>query len=161
MSFGSPVRERLARFIQGEGHRVEMALSDDESVAELLFRTRGYVVSVTVHEGEPPRFEVATAYEIPSWARERAQNATVLQDVADDADGVHFTLAPDGKHFVAVLECAGLELEAFQSEFWGCVGRVRDAGISALERIFDRSESRAAADKFIKSLQSRGTHGSG
>jgi hypothetical protein len=150
----SLAREQLARFIQSEGHRVEMALPDDELVAEVLFRTRGYIVSVTVHEGDPPSFEIATAYEIPPWARERKQNATTLRDVARDAGDVRFALASDGKNFVAELHCEERTLESFRRDFWPSVARVREAGIAALERILDRSESRAAADKFIKSLQS-------
>ncbi len=147
------VREQLAHFIQSEGHRVELGLlGDDDDTAELLFRTRGYVVSVVVHEGEPPRFTIATAYEIPPWARERAQNATTLQDVAGDVGGIRFTLSSNGKNFMVAIERQS-DLEAFQREFWPNVARVREAGIAALERILDRSESRAAANKFIKSLQ--------
>jgi hypothetical protein len=147
------VREELARFIQSEGHRVEFGLfGEDESTAELLFRTRGYVVSIAVHEGEPPRFAIATAYEIPPWARERAQNKTTLRDVAVDVGGVGFTLAPNGKNFVVAIEREE-PLEAFLRGFWPNVARVREAGIAALERILDRGESRAAANKFIKTLQ--------
>ena len=147
------VRDELARFIQSEGHRVELALLTEASEnAELLFRTRGYVFSVNVREGDPPHFEISTAYEIPPWARERAQNATTLQDVANDVGDVHFTLASNGKNFVVTLDYGGDALQAFQRDFWPNVGRVREAGIAALERILDRSESRAAANKFIKSL---------
>ena len=146
------VREQLARFIQGEGHRVELALLDDEGQdAELLFRTRGYVVSVSVRESDPPAFAVSTAYEIPPWSRERVQNATTLHDAARDSDNLTFTLAPNGKSFVVALE-SNATLEAFQREFWQTVAKVREGGVAALERILDRSESRAAANKFIKSL---------
>ncbi len=145
------LREELARFIQAEGHRVEVALAGD-GVAELLFRSRGYVFSVGVREGEPPHFQIATAYEIPPWARERAQNAVTLRDVANDVGAVHFVLAPNGKNFVVTLDCAGASPQEFQRDFWTSVARVREAGVAALERILDRSESRAAANKFIKSL---------
>ncbi|HEY9086016.1 MAG TPA: hypothetical protein VIN40_08825 [Candidatus Tyrphobacter sp.] len=147
------VREELARFIQGEGHRVELGLlGEDDGATELLFRTRGYVVSVAVREGDPPRFTIATAYEIPPWARERAQNSMTLQDVAGDVGGVRFSLAPNGKNFAVTIEREEM-LEAFVRGFWPSVASVREAGIAALERILDRSESRAAANKFIRSLQ--------
>lgn len=145
-------RDDVARFIQAEGHRVEVTAAEGGESGELLFRTRGYVFSVGVREGDPPRFEIATAYEIPPWARERAQNATTLQDVANDVGDVHFTLAANGKNFVVTLEYGTGPLKTFLQDFWPNVARVREAGVAALERILDRSESRAAADKFIKSL---------
>ncbi len=145
------LRDELARFIQSEGHRVEIAAAQGPSErAELLFRTRGYVFSVLVREA-PPQFEIATAYEIPPWARERAQNATTLAGVATDVGDVRFTLAPNGKTFVVNLDCGG-DLAELQRSFWTSVGRLREAGVAALERILDRSESRAAANKFIESL---------
>lgn len=154
----TPVRDQLARFIQSEGHRVEMTLADDDdTAAELIFRSRGSVVSIHVNEGEPPGFQIATAYEIPLGARERAQNANTLRDVATDLGNVRFTLAGNGKNFAATLDCGPMTLEAFQRDLWPNVARVREAGIAAIERILDRSESRAAADKFIRSLQ-RGSH---
>jgi hypothetical protein len=151
-------RDQLARFIQSEGHRVEMTLAaDDDKVAELLFRSRGSVLSVQVREGDSPSFQIATAYEIPTWARERAQNANTLRDVATGLNNVRFTLASNGKNFAATLDCGAMTLEAFQRDLWSNVARVREAGIAAIERILDRSESHAAADKFIRSLQ-RGFH---
>jgi hypothetical protein len=154
----TPVREQLARFIQSEGHRVEMTLSaGDENAAELLFRARGSVVSIHVIEGDPASFQIATAYEIPSWARERAQNASTLHDVATVLDSVRFTLASNGRTFAATLDCGAIALDAFQRDLWVNVARVREAGVAAIERILDRSESRAAANKFIRSLQ-RGLH---
>lgn len=149
------LREELARFIQAQGHRVEVSLAGDGAAAELFFRSRGYVFSVGVREGEPPHFEIATAYEIPPWARERAQNAVTLQDVANDVGGVHFVLAPNGKNFVVTLDCGSTSPQEFQRDFWTNVAHVREAGIAALERILDRSESRAAANKFITSLTRR------
>lgn len=152
----SLAREQLARFIEDEGHRVEVSVSaDDDSFATLLFRTRGCIVSLAVREEEPPRFTLAAAFEIPSWARERAYNATILQDAASDTNGVRLALASNGTNFVATLERSGETIEAFQRDFWPSVACVREAGVAALEQILDRSESRAAADKFIKSLQSR------
>lgn len=147
-------REQLADFIQSQGHRVQMTLADDDdTVAELLFRVRGSVVSVRVREGDPPAFQIATAYEIPPWARERAQNANTLYDVATNLDDVRFTLASNGKNFAATLDCDDMALESFQRSLWPNVARVREAGIAAIERILDRTESHAAADKFIRSLQ--------
>jgi hypothetical protein len=146
-------RERLARFIQSEGHRASMTLpEDDESAAEIVFRTRGYAVSVVVWEGNPPQFEVVTAFEIPEWATERAQTADILHDAARD-EGMHFQQSGDGKTFAAVLDCGAMPLETFQEQFWPAVTKVRNAGVAALERVLDRSESKAAADKFIRSLQ--------
>ena len=47
----SNVRERMASFIEGEGHRVDATPVDPGSgVSELLFRTRGQVFSVTTNE---------------------------------------------------------------------------------------------------------------
>jgi hypothetical protein len=150
-------RDRLAQFIEGEGHRVEVTISEsDENDATLLFRTRGCIITLAVHEDEPPRFTIAAAYEIPSWARECAQNAMALHDAASAVKGVRFTLAENGKNFATVLESSAESVETFQRGFWPNVARVREAGVSALEHILDSSESRAAADKFIKSLQLRG-----
>jgi hypothetical protein len=150
----TPTRDQLARFIQSEGHRVEMTLAaDNDKVAELVFRARGSVISVHVNEGDPPTFRIATAYEIPSWARERAQNASTLRDVATDLDDVRFALASNGKNFAATLDCGAMALDAFQRDLWSNVARVREAGVAAIESILDRSESRAAANKFIRSLQ--------
>jgi hypothetical protein len=149
------LRDELARFIQAEGHRVEVAAANERSDrSEILFRTRGYVFSVLIRE-EPSHFEIATAYEIPPWARERAQNATTLADVAVDVGDVRFTLAPNGKNFVVTLDCGGDSLAQFERAFWPYVARVREAGVAALEQILDRSESRAAANKFITSLTRR------
>jgi hypothetical protein len=144
--------EALAQFIESEGHRVDLDDATRGPNAELLFRTRGYVFSVGIREGAPPHFHVATAYEIPPWARERAQNDTTLNDVAHDVGDVHFALAPNGKNFVVRLDVADATLQEFQRNFWPYVARVREAGIAALERILDRSESHAAANKFITSL---------
>ncbi|MGH7736636.1 MAG: hypothetical protein ACREMP_02020 [Candidatus Tyrphobacter sp.] len=146
------LRDELTRFIQGQGHRIEVTDPSDEAQAgELLFRTRGCVFSVAGREGNPPYFEIATAYEIPPWSRERAQNATVLQDAAGNGAGVRFALARSGKSFTVTCGCAA-ELADFELAFWANVACVRQAGVAALERILDRSESHAAADKFIKSL---------
>ncbi len=146
-------RDDLARYIQNEGHRVEMApLQEGGDAVELLFRSRGYVFSVSVREGDPPRFEIATAYEIPPWARERAQNALALQETAKDIGDVRFLLASNGKNFVVTLVVEKAPLHEFQRDFWVSVARVREAGVAALERILNHSESRAAANKFITSL---------
>lgn len=145
-------REAVAQFIESEGHRVDLGDAAHGANAELLFRTRGYVFSVGVREGDPPHFHVTTAYEIPPWARERAQNDTTLRDVAHDVGDVHFVLAPNGKNFVVRLDVVDATLQGFQRNFWPNVARVREAGVAALERILDRSESHAAANKFITSL---------
>ena len=51
---------------------------------------------------------------------------------------------------VATIEFEGPNVQAFTARFWEIVGRLRDAGNSAVERMVDRSESKAAADKFIR-----------
>ncbi len=146
-------RDDLARYIENEGHRVEIGPPREGSDAvELLFRSRGYVFSVGVREGDPPGFDVATAYEIPPWARERAQNAIALQETAKDLGNVRFLLASNGKNFVVTLVLEKTPLQEFQRDLWVNVARVREGGVAALERILNRSESRAAANKFIKSL---------
>ena len=146
-------RDALTRFIESEGHRVEVTPLDEKGdAAELLFRSRGYVFSVGVHESEPPCFEITTAYEIPPWARERVQNAITLQDTAKNLGDVRFLLASNGKNFVVTLLLPGVSLPEFQRDFWANVARVREAGIAGLESILNRSESRAAANKFIESL---------
>jgi hypothetical protein len=145
------VRERIERFIEAEGHRIETSVVGDElELAEIVFRTRGQMFSIAVSEMEPHRFSISTAYEVPEWVGERGHAREVLADMEAEYPQTRFTMAHDDTIFVATVEYHATDLEAFVSHFWDIVGRLRDAGTMAVERIVDRSESKAAADKFIR-----------
>jgi len=147
------VRETIARFIEGEGHKVDATPVDPGTgESELLFRTRGQVFSVTTTENDGGLYSISTAYEIPDWARERGHNAETLERVSNDHPGVQFSLAHDGSLFVATIDEAAGSPEKFTHVFWELVARVREAGTRAIELIVDRTESRVAAEKFINSL---------
>lgn len=147
------VREMISKFIESEGHRVDVASLDDETgTSEILFRTRGQVFSVTTYENEPGTFTISTAYEVPDWAREQAQNAETLEHVHDEYPDVGFVLAHDDALFVATNDQETGSPEGFMLVFWDAVSRVREAGTLAIERIVDRTESKAAAEKFIESF---------
>jgi len=147
------VRDTVAAFIQEEGHKVDVSVIDEsEGVAELLFRTRGQVFSVTTHERNPDFYTLATAYEIPDLARENTNNTETLAIVQGQYPEVQFTMAHDGGLFIAAAQEQPGSPQAFTKAFWDVVNRVRDAGNTAIERIVDRTESKAAADKFINSL---------
>lgn len=147
------VRDFVAQFIQSEGHKVDVSpVDDDGGVTEILFRTRGQVFSVTTYENDPGSYLVSTAYEVPDWARERGQNAETLERVNEDFPDITFIMAHDGGLFVATAEEEPGSPEAFTLSFWETVSRVREAGASAIERIVDRTESKAAAEKFINSF---------
>jgi hypothetical protein len=147
------VRESVARFIQGEGHRVDVSIVDEkDGIAEILFRTRGQVFSVMTYENNPGAFTISTAYEIPDWARERSTNAETLRHVEEEYPEVQLMLAHDGSLFVASMDDEPGSAEAFTVSFWDIVAHVRDAGSQCIERIMDRTESRAAAEKFISSF---------
>jgi hypothetical protein len=145
------VRERVARFIESEGHRVDTTLvGDAPELAELVFRTRGQTFSVAVSELEPQRFSLSTAYEVPDWVRDRTRAREALVDVEGDFPETRFTLAHDDTIFVATVEYDAMDVAAFLENFWDIVGRLRDAGTGAVEHMVDRSESKAAADEFIR-----------
>lgn len=147
------VYEAISQFIQSEGHKVDIAPVDEKAgVTEILFRTRGQVFSVTTYESDPGSFVVSTAYEVPDWARERSQNAETLLSVNEEFPDVAFIMAHDGGLFVATAQEEPGSPEAFTQTFWDVVTRVREAGASAIERIVDRTESKAAAEKFINSF---------
>jgi hypothetical protein len=147
------VREAISRFIEGEGHRVDATPVDPGTgESELLFRTRGQVFSVTTTEADAGVYSISTAYEIPDWARDPAQNGETLARVSVEHPGVQFSLAHDGSLFVATLDEDAGSPESFTLVFWELVGRVREAGTEAIERIVDRTESKAAAEKFINSF---------
>ncbi|MGA8535606.1 MAG: hypothetical protein WB615_15970 [Candidatus Tumulicola sp.] len=145
------VRERVAQFIESEGHRVDTTLiGDADELAELVFRTRGHTFSVAVSELEPQRFSLSTAYEIPEEVRDRAQAADALSEMQNDFPETRFTLAHDDTIFIATVQYEAVDVETFLGIFWDVVGRLRDSGTGAVERMVDRSESKAAADKFIR-----------
>jgi hypothetical protein len=147
------VRETIARFIEGEGHKVDSTPVDPGTgESELLFRTRGQVFSVTTTENDAGVFSISTAYEIPDWAREQATNAETLARVSSEHPGVQFSMAHDGSLFVATLDESAGSPESFTHVFWELLNRVREAGQVAIERIVDRTESKFAAEKFINSL---------
>jgi hypothetical protein len=144
-------RDEIARFIEEEGHRVEISSVDGErDLSEIVFRTRGQMFSVAVSELEPHRLRISTAYEIPDWVGDRLHALGALADVEKEYREAHFALAHDDTIFVATVDYDGPHVEAFLAHFWEIVGRLRDAGTAALERMVDRSESKAAADKFIR-----------
>jgi hypothetical protein len=148
------VREILARFIEEQGHRVDLAPVDEErGVTEILFRTRGQVFSVTTYEHDPGAYSISTAYEIPNWARERSQNAEALVGAHEEYPDVHFVMARDGAAFVATCDEDPGSPEAFTHSFWEIVSRLRDAGSYAALRIVDRTQIKIAAEKFIDSLR--------
>jgi len=149
-------RELIKRFIESEGHKVDAAPPDDAGVSELLFRTRGQVFSVTTAEGDDTAFSISTAYEIPDWAREPAQNTETLDRVHAEYPNVVFTLAHDGSLFVATLDERAQSSQDLINGFWTLVARLRDAGAEAIEDIVDRTESKVAAEKFINSFMMGG-----
>jgi hypothetical protein len=146
------VSDSVQRFIEAEGHRVEVTkLEENGALAEIVFRTRGQMFSVAVSEAEPSRFSLSTAYEVPDWVRERSVSTTdTLADIEAEYPGTRFMLAQDGTIFVATLEYETTGVDEFMQHFWQIVGRLRDAGNTAVERMVDHSESKAAADKFIR-----------
>ncbi|HTU68990.1 MAG TPA: hypothetical protein VMF11_01610 [Candidatus Baltobacteraceae bacterium] len=147
------VRETVKRFIESEGHKVDATPIDpDTGSSELLFRTRGQVFSVTTNEGDERTLSISTAYEIPEWAREPDQNAEALERARKDHPTVTFTLAHDGSLFVATLDQEAESTQELMHAFWILVSRLRDAGTQAVEDIVDRTESKAAAEKFINSF---------
>jgi hypothetical protein len=147
------VREILAHFIEDQGHRVDVSPVDEEQgVSEILFRTRGQVFSVTTYERDPGAYSISTAYEIPEWARERSQNAETLVNAHEEYPDVAFVMAHDGSLFVATSDEDPGSPEAFTRAFWDIIARLREAGNYAIARIVDRTESKAAAEKFIDSL---------
>jgi hypothetical protein len=145
------VAQQLAHFIETEGHRVETsAVEGTDELRELVFRTRGQTFSVAVSELEPQRFSISTAYEIPDWVGAPSHALDVLADVESEYPDARFVLAHDDTIFVATIEYQATDVNALIAHFWSVVARLREAGTSAVERMVDRSESKAAADKFIR-----------
>jgi hypothetical protein len=150
-------RDALVAFIESEGHRTEATPVDGGSgCAEIVFRTRGQTFSVTTFEREPGHFRLSAAYEVPDRAYENARLGDILRDIEADYPSTRFVLAHDDTLLVAAIDCEAPSLEAFAGHFWELVGRLREAGAAALERLVDRSESKAAADKFIRQFTQHG-----
>ncbi len=145
------VRDEIARFIEGEGHKAEISpVDDDRDLSEIVFRTRGQMFSVAVSEADPQRLRISTAYEIPDWVGERDHALGALSEVEREYPEARFMLAHDDTIFVATVDYEAQDTQTFLAHFWEIVGRLRDAGTSAVELMVDRSESKAAADKFIR-----------
>lgn len=143
--------EQIASFLETEGHKVETSpIEGVGELSELVFRTRGQMFSISVSELEPNRYTLSTAYEIPDWVRDRSHTVEALGDVETDFPETRFILAHDDTIFVATVEYQAVDMDTFFKHFWNVVSRLREAGNSAVERIVDRSESKAAADKFIR-----------
>ena len=119
------VRDRIARFIQEQGHRVEIArVGDADELSELVFRTRGQTFSLAISELEPERFSLSTAYEVPdNGARCRLRCATRLKELEGDDPEVRFTLAHDDTIFIITLESRTTGVDALLEGFWEIVGR--------------------------------------
>lgn len=145
------VRDRIARFVEEQGHRVEMArVGDADELCELVFRTRGQTFSLAISELEPERFSLSTAYEVPETAGDPAQIREALLEMERSDPHVRFALAHDDTIFILTLESHDVGVEALIEKFWDIVGRVRQAGNGAVEHMLDRSQTKAAADKFIR-----------
>ena len=119
--------------------------------AELVFRTRGQTFSVAVSEADPQRFSLVDGVRSSRrGARPRTGPNDALREVEIDYPETRFTLAHDDTIFIATVEYDAMDVDAFLENFWEIVGRLRDSGTAAVERMVDRSESKAAADKFIR-----------
>lgn len=145
------VRERIARYIREQGHRVDIApVEASDQLSELVFRTRGQTFSLAVSEAEPDRFSLSTAYEVPDGISDRSHMRDALGDIENDDPTLRFTLAHDDTIFIVTLESRTTSVDELLEHFWDVVGRLRVAGQAAVERMLDRSQSKAAADKFIR-----------
>jgi len=143
------VRERIARYIREQGHRVDIApVEASDQLSELVFRTRGQTFSLAVSEAEPERFSLSTAYEVPDGVSDQSQVRDALGDIDDPT--LRFTLAHDDTIFIVTLESRTTSVDELLEHFWDVVGQLRVAGQAAVERMLDRSQSKAAADKFIR-----------
>lgn len=144
------IREPIAAFIQEQGHRVEVAgVGQTDELCELVFRTRGQTFSLAISELEPDRFSLSTAYEVPESVADGHQVRDALRDAERDDPQMRFELSREGTIFIATLELRATSADRLLESFWGIVGRLRQSGTGAVERMLDRSQSKAAADKFI------------
>lgn len=149
-SISARVREAVLRFIENEGHRVEIDASDENAgESSIRLRVRGHVVTVGISERDPRYFSVSIAYALPEWAHDIPQSAPLLLDLQASFKAVKFFYGRGGSTLVSAIEQFSSTPDEFTAHFWRIVGIVRDAGLAAVERILDRSESKAAAEKFI------------
>jgi hypothetical protein len=115
----------------------------------IRLRVRGQAVSVGTSERDPTYYSVSIAFALPDYVSEPAQSAATLLDLQASFKAVKFFFAQGGTVLVAAIEQFSSTPQEFTQQFWRIVGIVRDAGTTAVERILDRSESKAAAEKFI------------
>ena len=144
------MREIVARFIESEGHRAEIDVeSESAGDAVIRLRVRGQSVSVGTSERDPNYFSVSIAFVLPDFVAEPAQSAAALLELQASFKAVKFFFAQGGTVLVSAIEQFSSTPQEFTEQFWRIVGIVRDAGMAAVERILDRSESKAAAERFI------------
>ncbi len=121
-------------------------------------RVRGQSIAVMTSGTDTTYFSIALPYVLPEWARDQAQAAPILLDLQSTFKAVKFFYSSDGGTLISAVEQFSGSAEEFSTHFWRLVGIVRDAGSSAVERILDRSETRAAADRFISDfMRGQGT----
>jgi len=144
------LRDRIARFIADEGHRTNIDVHDDRpEVAAITLRARGQQIWVSVSEDDETFYVVAAMHELPSWARDERQNAALLLELQESMKAVKFYPSHDRAGVVSAVEQFSSSPEEFMQHFWKLVALVRESGASAVARILDRTESKAAAEKFI------------
>jgi len=140
------------RFIESEGHRAELELHDTDGGATIRLRVRGQTLAVMTSGTDPTYFSIALPYVLPEWARDQLQAAPILLELQSTFKAVKFFYTNEGATLISAVEQFCGSADEFAAHFWRLVGIVRDAGSSAIERILDRSETRAAADRFISTF---------
>jgi hypothetical protein len=144
------VRESVVAFIEATGHKTELEILDAErGTATIRLRVRGQIFAVGTTEADPAYYSVSLAFALPEWARDRGQHAPILLQLQATFKAVKFFFAHDGAALIVAIEQFSGTPEEFTQHFWRIVGIVRDAGTTAIEHILDRSETKAAAEKFI------------
>lgn len=113
---------------------------------------RGQTIVVMTSGIDPTYFSIALPYVLPEWARDQADAAAILLDLQSSFKAVKFFYSGDGTTLISAVEQFSASADEFSTHFWRLVGIVRDAGSAAIERILDRSETKAAADKFIHDI---------
>lgn len=142
-------REHIAAYLVNAGHRTEVFIhNEDQSYATVHFRTRGHAFTISVTEQDQQFFAVSTPFEVPGFARDQSRSAPTLLDLQGTFKAIKFYFGENSETLVAAVEqfCT---VDDFCEHLWRIVSVLRDAGRTALEQIVDRSESKAAADKFI------------
>jgi hypothetical protein len=113
---------------------------------------RGQTLAVMTSGTDPTYFSIALPYVLPEWARDQLQAAPILLELQSTFKAVKFFYTNEGATLISAVEQFCGSADEFATHFWRLVGIVRDAGSSAIERILDRSETRAAADRFISTF---------